>query len=123
MNRIKMSEELNHNRRRFLRNATLALAGAELAIIDSGEAQSSHTSPAIRPGTNTLFGPLKRDAGVLSIAYAEAGPADGPPVREVRLRPRPFCEDDHSQNTEPALLRWPAERDWRRIQACRHRRN
>ena len=69
-----MSEKLNHNRRRFLRNATLALAAAELATIGSGEAQSSHTSPAIRPGTNTLFGPLKRvNAGVLSIAYAETG--------------------------------------------------
>jgi NADP-dependent 3-hydroxy acid dehydrogenase YdfG len=38
-------------------------------------------APLIRPGTNTSFGPLKRvNAGVLSIAYAEAGPADGPPV-------------------------------------------
>src|SRR5205085_6344192 len=37
--------------------------------------------PAIRPGTNTSFAPLKQiDAGVLSIAYAEAGAADGPPV-------------------------------------------
>ena len=37
--------------------------------------------PPIRPGTNTSFAPLRRiDAGVLSVAYAEAGPADGPPV-------------------------------------------
>ena len=35
----------------------------------------------IKPGTNTSFAPLKQiDAGVLNIAYAEAGPADGPPV-------------------------------------------
>ena len=51
-----MSEEFNHNRRRFLRNATLALAAAELATIDSADAQSSQTSPArvpqIRPGTD-----------------------------------------------------------------------
>jgi non-heme chloroperoxidase len=51
-----MSEEFNHNRRRFLRNATLALAGAELATIGSADAQSSQTSPArvpqIRPGTD-----------------------------------------------------------------------
>src|SRR5260370_31613706 len=73
------------DRRRFLRNATVAFAAAELATIGSADAQSSQTSPApvpqIRPGTNTSFGSLKRvNAGVLSIAYAEAGPADGPPV-------------------------------------------
>src|ERR1700724_1082330 len=79
-----MSEELNHNRR-FLRNATVALAAGELATIGSAVAQSSQTSsapvPQIRPGTNTSFGSLKRvNAGVLSIAYAEAGPADGSTV-------------------------------------------
>jgi hypothetical protein len=31
MSTIKMSKELNHNRRRFLRNATVAFAAAELA--------------------------------------------------------------------------------------------
>jgi pimeloyl-ACP methyl ester carboxylesterase len=37
--------------------------------------------PAIKPGTNTSFGPLKQiDAGVLNVGYAEAGPANGPPV-------------------------------------------
>ena len=37
--------------------------------------------PAIKPGTNTSFGPLKQiDAGVLNVGYAEAGPADGPVV-------------------------------------------
>ena len=37
--------------------------------------------PAIKPGTNTSFGPLKQiDAGVLNVGYAEAGPADGPAV-------------------------------------------
>src|SRR5262245_46266162 len=37
--------------------------------------------PAIRPGTNTSFAPLKQiDAGVLKVGYAEAGPANGPVV-------------------------------------------
>jgi pimeloyl-ACP methyl ester carboxylesterase len=37
--------------------------------------------PAIKPGTNTSFGPLKQiDAGLLNVGYAEAGPADGPAV-------------------------------------------
>src|ERR1700682_2771940 len=41
----------------------------------------------------------------------------------LRPRPRPFCEDDHSRHTEPALLRSLAERGRQRIRACRHRRN
>ena len=37
--------------------------------------------PAIKPGTNTSFAPLKQiDAGLLNVGYAEAGPADGPAV-------------------------------------------
>ena len=97
MSTIKMSEELNHNRRRFLRNASVAFAAAELATIGSADAQSSQTSPAqvsrIRPGTNTSFGSLKQiNAGLLNVGYAEAGPADGPPV--VLLHGWPY--DIHS---------------------------
>jgi pimeloyl-ACP methyl ester carboxylesterase len=37
--------------------------------------------PAIKPGTNTSFAPLKQiDAGALNVGYAEAGPANGPVV-------------------------------------------
>ena len=37
--------------------------------------------PAIKPGINTSFGPLKQiDAGLLNIGYAEAGPATGTAV-------------------------------------------
>ena len=51
----------------------------------SAGAQSSSAkpagAPAIKPGTNTSFGPLKQiNAGVLNVGYAEAGPADGPVV-------------------------------------------
>jgi pimeloyl-ACP methyl ester carboxylesterase len=36
---------------------------------------------AVKPGTNTSFGPLKQiDAGLLNVGYAELGPADGPAV-------------------------------------------
>ncbi len=41
----------------------------------------------------------------------------------ARRRLRPSCEHDRSRNTEPALLRWPAERTGPQIQACRPRRN
>jgi hypothetical protein len=97
MSTIKMSEELNHNRRRFLRNATGAFAAAGLVAIGSADAQSSQTGPAqvpqIRPGTNTSFGSLKQiNAGLLNVGYAEAGPANGPAV--VLLHGWPY--DIHS---------------------------
>jgi pimeloyl-ACP methyl ester carboxylesterase len=75
-----MSEEINHDRRRLLGTVVLTLAAAELAMIGSADAQSRKIDP-IKPGTNTSFGSLKQiDAGVLNIGYAEAGPANGPPV-------------------------------------------
>ena len=54
-------------------------------MIGSANAQaikaSANELPAIKPGTNTSFGPLKQiDAGLLNVGYAEAGPADGLPV-------------------------------------------
>jgi pimeloyl-ACP methyl ester carboxylesterase len=72
-----MSEELNHDRRRFLGTAVMTLAAAELATLGSANAQSSKINP-IKPGTNTSFASLKQiDAGVLNVGYAEAGPANG----------------------------------------------
>ena len=51
--------------------------------------------------TSTSFGPLKQiDAGVLSVGYAEAGPADGPPV--VLLHGWPY--DIHSYVDVASLL-------------------
>ena len=50
------------------------------ASAQSSKAKPAHL-PTIKPGTNTSFGPLKQiDAGVLNVGYAEAGPANGPPV-------------------------------------------
>jgi len=80
-----MSEEINHDRRRFVATSAITFAAAQLGMIGSALAQSSKPNPAsvpaIKPGTNTSFGPLKQiDAGVLSISYVEAGPASGKPV-------------------------------------------
>jgi pimeloyl-ACP methyl ester carboxylesterase len=73
-------ERLDQERRRFLGAAAMTIAAAELAIIGSTEAQAQHPSPTGTRGANT-FGPLKHlDAGVLNIAYAEAGRADGRPA-------------------------------------------
>src|SRR6202163_2660198 len=75
-----MSEEINHDRRRLLGAAVLPVAAAELAIVGAADAQSGKIGP-IKPGTNTSFAELKQiDAGVLSVGYAEDGPANGPPV-------------------------------------------
>jgi pimeloyl-ACP methyl ester carboxylesterase len=78
-----MSEEIDHDRRRFLGTAAMTLAAAELGLIGSAAARQEKKKPAgitsIRPRTSTSFGALKQiDAGVLNVGYAEAGPADGP---------------------------------------------
>jgi pimeloyl-ACP methyl ester carboxylesterase len=82
MDTIKMSEDINRHRRRFLGTAAMTIAAAQLVMTGSVRAQSGNagpaTLPAVKPGTNTSFGPLKQiDAGVLNVGYAEAGPADG----------------------------------------------
>lgn len=80
-----MSEDINHDRRRFLGTAAISVAAAQLGTIGSAKAQAGKTTPgtlpAIKPGTNTSFAALKQiDAGLLNVGYAEAGPADGPAV-------------------------------------------
>jgi pimeloyl-ACP methyl ester carboxylesterase len=80
-----MVEEINHDRRRFLATAIMTIASSELGMIGSSAAQSSKakaaTAPAIKPGTNKWFSPLKQiDAGLLNVGYAETGPSGGTPV-------------------------------------------
>ena len=80
-----MHDDINLHRRRFLGAAAMTVAAAELVMTTSAHAQSTATSAAnaaaVKPGTNTSFGPLKQvDAGVLNIGYAEVGPSDGPVV-------------------------------------------
>ena len=58
----------DQGRRRFLGAAALTVAAAQLA-------------PVARAATPASFAPLRQvDAGLLNVAYAEAGPPDGPPV-------------------------------------------
>ena len=97
MDTIKKPEEINQPRRRFFGTAALTITAAQLALNSFAEAQPSKAEQAgvrsIKPGTNTSFGPLKQiDAGLLNVGYAEAGPADGPPV--VLLHGWPY--DIHS---------------------------
>src|ERR1700710_220179 len=78
-------DQINRPRRRFLGTAAVALAAAQFAFDGAVSAQPSnatpHGLPAVQPGTHTSFAALKQvDAGLLSVGYAEAGPADGPAV-------------------------------------------
>ena len=80
-----MFREINHERRRFVRAATMTLAAAHFGFIGSAAGQTRNTQPAglppIKPGSNKSFGPLKQiDSGLLNVGYAEAGPASGPVV-------------------------------------------
>jgi len=80
MQKIRTSDEIDEPRRRFLATAAGTIAALELGI-ETANAQTPRQLPAIKPGTHTSFGSLKQiDAGVLKVGYAEAGPADGPPV-------------------------------------------
>ncbi len=82
MDTIKTLDDINQDRRRFFGAAAMAVAATQLGMIGRAAAQRVEAKmPAIKPGTNKSFGPLKQiDAGVLNIGYAEAGPANGPAV-------------------------------------------
>jgi pimeloyl-ACP methyl ester carboxylesterase len=80
-----MCAEINSDRRRFFGTAAMTFAAAQLGIVELGNAQSGNGKggvlPPIKAGTNTSFASLKNiDAGLLNVAYAEAGPAAGRPV-------------------------------------------
>ena len=80
-----MSNEIDHNRRRLVSTAALTFVASQFTFSGNADAQLSRPKPAnlgpVKPGTHTSFAPLKQiDAGVLSVGYAEAGPAQGPVV-------------------------------------------
>lgn len=80
-----MSDEINHERRKFFGVAAMTIAAVELGMAGAAMAQSGQASaarlPDIKRGTHTSFAALKQiRAGVLEVGYAEAGPADGPAV-------------------------------------------
>jgi pimeloyl-ACP methyl ester carboxylesterase len=82
---MRMSDDINHDRRRFFGNAAMALAAAQFTFSAPAQAdaatQRALDTRAFRPGMNTSFASLKQiDAGLLNVGYAEAGPADGEPV-------------------------------------------
>ncbi|AMA58207.1 alpha/beta fold hydrolase [Bradyrhizobium sp. CCGE-LA001] len=77
-----MSDNINRERRRFFGGAAMTLAAAQLPLSARAAAKPAKSAgPSVKTGSNTSFAPLKQiEAGLLSIGYAEAGPADGQPV-------------------------------------------
>jgi pimeloyl-ACP methyl ester carboxylesterase len=100
-----MSHTPKHHRRHFLGAAAMAIAATQFGfagIVKGASSMASQTEvPLITPGSNRSFTSLKQiDAGVLSVGYAEDGPADGPPV--ILLHGWPY--DIHSYvDVAPAL--------------------
>jgi pimeloyl-ACP methyl ester carboxylesterase len=76
------AEAIDPARRRIVGAAAMTIAVAQLGAIASAAAQTANSSGAARKAsTNTSFKSLKQvNAGLLSVGYAEDGPADGPPV-------------------------------------------
>jgi pimeloyl-ACP methyl ester carboxylesterase len=98
------AETIDQPRRRFFGTAAAAIAAAQLGMIASAAAQSADAAPkvsAIKPGTGASFKALKQiNAGLLSVGYAEDGPADGSAV--VLLHGWPY--DIHSYADVAPLL-------------------
>src|SRR5262249_28240464 len=54
---LKMSEQINRERRRFFGTAAMSIAGAQLVLSGSAEAQSVvKPAAAVKPGSHTSFG-------------------------------------------------------------------
>ncbi|WP_321809597.1 MULTISPECIES: alpha/beta hydrolase [unclassified Burkholderia] len=80
-----MPEEIDPRRRGFARMAAGALVAAQFEMLQSAHAQNAPSAtpplPPIKPGSHSSFTTIKQiKAGLLNVGYAEAGPADGPPV-------------------------------------------
>jgi len=77
-----MSEEINHQRRRFFGVAAMTVAAVEFGIgsVASAAQAAAPVSAAVKAGGNGFSALKQIRAGVLDIGYAEEGPADGPAV-------------------------------------------
>ena len=72
-------ECIDKPRRRLFGTAALAFAAAQLGMSGPADAKHGTKMSTTKPGTHTSFATIKNtDAGTLNIAYAEAGPANGP---------------------------------------------
>ncbi|HET6554766.1 MAG TPA: alpha/beta fold hydrolase [Dyella sp.] len=80
-----MSDSIDQPRRKFLGTTALGLAATQLGLVSLANAQTREPATAspqhAASGAHASFAPLKHiQAGVLNVAYAEDGPANGKPV-------------------------------------------
>jgi pimeloyl-ACP methyl ester carboxylesterase len=93
------------SRRCFVGSSILALVMMQLGTLGAADAQTIKPVPAqataIAPGAHTSLGPLKHiKTGLLDVAYAEVGPANGPVV--ILLHGWPYAIDSFA-DVAPAL--------------------
>src|ERR1700743_392179 len=76
-----MSNEFDHERRRFLGNAAMTLAAAQFGLTGPARAETRAKLEPTKAGAHTSFPALKQiDAGQLNVGYVDMGPASGPAV-------------------------------------------
>ncbi len=104
---MKQKNWIGISRRRLFEVASLSTGAALLTRLPLFADQTPSNKvkpvdlPAIKPGANASFSPLKQiDAGMLNVGYAEAGPSNSPPV--VLLHGWPY--DIHSYVDVAPLL-------------------
>jgi pimeloyl-ACP methyl ester carboxylesterase len=102
--KMNVLSKKNDSRRRFFGPSVLAFALMQLGALGTANAQTATPEPVVA-SAGTLkadsFGPLKHvNAGLLNVAYAEVGPADGPVV--ILLHGWPY--DIHSYSEVAPLL-------------------
>ncbi|RTL50779.1 MAG: alpha/beta hydrolase [Bradyrhizobiaceae bacterium] len=94
-----MTDNINPDRRAFLRTTAMGLAAAQFGWIEPLAAQQ--TQPSAPPDAAATLGQIRHiSAGVLDTGYFESGPADGKPV--ILLHGWPY--DIHSYADVAPLL-------------------
>jgi pimeloyl-ACP methyl ester carboxylesterase len=82
MDALRTEQRVNLFRRRLIGTAAMTAAAVPLGLLATEKAYATQALvPAVAAVANISFAPLRHvRAGLLDVAYAEAGPVDGPPV-------------------------------------------
>ncbi|WP_441227936.1 alpha/beta fold hydrolase [Tardiphaga sp. 20_F10_N6_6] len=76
-----MFDQIDERRRRLLGASAAAIAMASFGLRGVANAKSSGSAQSGTGAAEAVFGPLRQvDAGLLNVAYVDAGPANGPVV-------------------------------------------
>ncbi|MGH8406183.1 MAG: alpha/beta fold hydrolase, partial [Pseudomonas sp.] len=91
-----MHTQLNTPPRRLMGASLLAFALLQFGALGVASAQDAQAPAAASATAHSALGPLKHvKAGLLDVAYAEVGPADGPVV--ILLHGWPYDIDSYSE--------------------------